>query len=121
MNRIPVVCLHKRSLGKGKRDFGSAEGRLSDNRPYRIECWEEQDKRVLMTVYISVLGLEHLASDEVIRLLEENQLFKRNDRYPGGVVMLYSDLRGNQFFAVTAILSEHEIVRTEILVKLSPQ
>ena len=121
MDKIPVVCLHKRSKGKGKRDFGYAEGRLSDNRPYRLECWQEMDTRVLMTVYVSVLGIEHLSSEEVIGLLEENGIFRRDARYPGGVVMVYSDLRGNQFFAVTAILTEYDMVRTEILVALTPQ
>lgn len=49
-------------------DIGWNEGFLSDGRPYRLECWA-QDQFTCVTVFMSTEGLETYANEQLVEML----------------------------------------------------
>ncbi|MGE4588242.1 MAG: hypothetical protein AB7E34_01510 [Acidaminococcaceae bacterium] len=54
-------------------DIGYLEGEFSDERPYRVECWEI-DALTMATIYFSDRNIKKLQKDELIKYLEKEHL-----------------------------------------------
>jgi len=91
-----------------QRDIGWAEGMLADGRPYRLECWA-QYQITMITVFISVLGLEDYQQDDFVRLLEEGGLYRcLEDRQVSAFE--FTDHAGNVFWSINAAIGDEETV-----------
>lgn len=89
-----------------QRDIGWAEGMLADGRPYRLECWA-QYQITMITVFISVLGLEDYQQDDFVRLLEEGGLYRcLEDRQVSAFE--FTDSAGNVFWSINAAIADEE-------------
>jgi hypothetical protein len=88
-------------------DFGWAEGVLSDGRPYRLECWC-QDQVTSETFFISSVGLEDLDEAGVVALLEREKLvhFTSTKRYVG--VKPFRDASGNALLSINIVVGDED-------------
>lgn len=59
----------------GVMDVGYKTGRLSDGRPFRMECWR-MDDMLMLTVMFSELGLTAYRRDDMYLLLEAEGLLR---------------------------------------------
>lgn len=88
-------------------NIGYAEGILSDERPFRLECWAE-DQLTNLTIFVSSLGIENYSPQKVIEYLEAERLFQRwhDDLY--GSVLPFKDPEGNEFWSVNLVVGDEE-------------
>ena len=70
-------------------EIGWAEGILSDERPYRLECWAE-NQTTCMTIFISALGIETWSSDQVMQYLLTEKLYSTTENPFYGSAQTYS-------------------------------
>lgn len=97
-------------------DIGWFEGRFVDGRPYRAECWE-QDQLKVTTVFVSMEGIEHLAQPELKELLAKEGLFDFVG--PGTVAgSQYTDASGHLVWSISVILVERGKVHARERFKL---
>lgn len=88
-------------------NIGYAEGLLSDERPFRLECWAE-DQITNITIFVSILGIEHFSPKDVINFLETERLFRRRVDDIYGSVLLYKEDNGNEFWSVSLVVGDEE-------------
>ncbi|MDD4081068.1 MAG: hypothetical protein PHP02_06610 [Eubacteriales bacterium] len=107
-----------REEANGQLDIGWTEGVLGDGRPYRLECWA-QDQITMVTVFISVLGLEGMTNDGFARLLEEEGLYRAyGKKYVEG--RQFTDQAGQAFWSINAVIGDEAAMYGESRVPLSP-
>src|SRR5689334_5842349 len=88
-------------------DIGWAEGVLSDGRPYRLECWC-QDQLTCQTLFLSSIGLEDLEEGGVVALLEREKLtqFTSTDKHV--TARPFRDPSGNDLLSINIVVGDDE-------------
>ena len=90
LSKYPLI--NRRNIGRDNTDvteIGWAEGILSDERPYRLECWAE-NQTTYITIFISALGIETWLSDQVMRYLLTEKLYSKTENPFYGSARTYS-------------------------------
>ena len=89
-------------------DIGWNEGVLTDGRPYRAECWA-QDQATYLTFFFPSSGIESLDKDECAALLERERLVEWG---PERRIFLslhrMSDSRGTQLWTASAVVGDDD-------------
>ena len=77
---------------------------MSDGRPYRIECWA-QDQITCVTVFISTEGLETYSNAQFVELLERERIvwWKPGAGKSAAAVPL-TDASGNSIWSVNVVI-----------------
>ena len=70
-------------------EIGWAEGILSDERPYRLECWAENHVTCI-TIFITANGIETWSSDQVMQYLLTEKLYSKTEHPFYGSAQIYS-------------------------------
>src|SRR5215471_61940 len=98
-------------------DIGWGQGILSDGRPFRIECWC-QDQTTYVQAFFSSTGLEDLDRNELQRYLEREGLvrFVSAERYASGRLM--SDDGGHSIWEINVVVADEVERYAEIDVPL---
>ncbi len=88
-------------------DIGWTEGVLSDGRPYRLECWA-QDQVTCVTIFVSSSGLEGLDREGLVDLLEREDLvrFPHAKRYVSA--RPFRDAAGNDLLSINVVVGDEE-------------
>ncbi len=88
-------------------DIGWAEGTLSDGRPYRFECWC-QDQVTAVTIFLSATGLQDLDDRGVQNLLEKEDLL--HFPFPKCYVSsrAFRDPGGNDLLSINVVIGDEE-------------
>lgn len=86
-------------------DVGWAEGVLSDGRPYRLECWC-QDQVTSVTIFVSSQGLEQLDQKGVEDFLEREQLVRFPSEKRFANAMPFRDPSGNDMLAINVVVGD---------------
>lgn len=90
-------------------DIGWAEGALCDGRPYRMECWAEEQVTVV-TFFFAQEGLADLGDEGFASLLEAEGLVTYMDpgRYHGATASPMIDAAGNALWSVSVVVGDDE-------------
>ena len=88
-------------------DIGWNEGVLSDGRPYRVECWA-QDQVTSLTYFFSTHGLETMTNAQFAELLVREGLlqFTSSQRYVAARPL--KDASANAMWSVNVVLGDDE-------------
>lgn len=88
-------------------DIGWNEGVLSDGRPYRVECWA-QDQTTFLTYFFSTHGLENVTDARFAELLVREGLlrFTGSQRYVAARTL--KDASGNAMWSVNVVIGDDE-------------
>ena len=92
MELLEYPLINRRNIDRDNTDvteIGWAEGILSDERPYWLECWAE-NQTTCMTIFISALGIETWSSDQVMQYLLTEKLYSRTENPFYGSAQTYS-------------------------------
>jgi hypothetical protein len=86
-------------------DIGWFEGELSDNRPFRAECWQQDHLKVL-TLFFSMAEIEHLSQTSLRNLLAKEGLvtYLSNAFVMGSA---FTDAIAQHLWSVSVIMAEH--------------
>lgn len=102
----------------GVQDVGYYNGRLSDGRAYRLECWR-MDDMLMLTVMFSDLCLEGYRREDMPLLLEAEELV----RFTGAGRKLQAarteDDRGQNVWAINLLLANKKGTYAEIVPELT--
>ena len=102
----------------GVQDVGYYNGKLSDGRAYRLECWR-MDDMLMLTVMFSDLGLSAYKRADMPLLLEAEEIL----RFTGANRKLQAtrteDDRGQAVWAVNIMLANKKGTYAELLVELN--
>jgi hypothetical protein len=100
-------------------DIGWAEGTFSDGRPFRIECWA-QDQVTYLQCFFSSVGLEKLDRSELQQFLERERVirFVSDKRFASG--RLTSDASNNAMWEVNVVIGDEDELYAESDVPLKP-
>lgn len=96
-------------------NIGYNEGKLSDNRPYRLEVWSSHEV-MNATIFISLIDLENLSEDDIKRLLIKNNIIEviKDDIY----ITEVEDSNDNVFLSINVPLEEHDEIINKLLIKI---
>jgi hypothetical protein len=110
---------HSKTAENDTLDIGWAEGVFSDRRPFRIECWA-QDQVTYLQCFFSALGLEEIGRGELQRLLERARLirFVSDKRLASG--RLTSDASENPIWEVNVVIGDEDELYARSDVPLQP-
>jgi len=88
-------------------DIGWNEGTLSDGRPFRMECWA-QDQVTMLTIFMSARGIEDVDDAFFADLLEREGLvrFQPGRRYVSAA--RWHDVAGNDLWSVNVVVGDDE-------------
>lgn len=102
----------------GVQDVGYYNGRLSDGRAYRLECWR-MDDMLMLTVMFSDLCLEGYRREDMPLLLEAEEIV----RFTGAGRKLQAarteDDRGQKVWAINLLLANKKGTYAEIVPELT--
>ncbi len=86
-------------------DIGWAEGCLSDGRPFRLECWC-QDQVTNLQIFFARHGLEHLDREGIQSFLERENLvqFVSPKRYASGKP--WRDPKGQDMWSIAVVVGD---------------
>ena len=102
----------------GVQDVGYYNGRLSDGRAYRLECWR-MDDMLMLTVMFSDLCLEGYRREDMPLLLEAEEIV----RFTGAGRKLQAarteDDRGQDVWAINLLLANKKGTYAEIVPELT--
>ena len=85
-------------------DIGWNEGFLSDGRPYRIECWA-QDQITSVTVFVPAAGLENNSNGQFAELLErERVVWFKPGVEPSVYAIPLTDASGNSVWSINVVI-----------------
>lgn len=91
-------------------DIGWAEGELSDGRPYRLECWNE-DGLSSITYYFSIEGMESATKESLADLLVSEGLIEFADPSSRYVTMvILPDASNNKMFTVSVLIGDETTI-----------
>ena len=98
-------------------DIGWNEGFLSDGRPYRAECWAE-DQVTMLTFFFSTNGMENYSDAMFIELLGKEELveFLSEETYVSA--MPVTDASGNDMWSVNVVIGSEDELLARDSVKL---
>jgi hypothetical protein len=88
-------------------DLGWAEGVLSDGRPFRAECWA-QDQITMLTLFFSVMDLEN-HTDQMFKdmLIKESLIeFVGDDAFLQAATI--KDAAGNDMWSVNIVIGTED-------------
>lgn len=86
-------------------DIARCTGALSGGRPYRAEYWV-QEQLTLLTVFVSVSGIENYSDEQLANLLETENLIKfRGDKRSVGS-MVIKDASENEMWSITTCIRD---------------
>lgn len=102
----------------GVMDIGYQTGKLSDGRPYRLECWR-MDDMVMITVMFSDIGIEAYKRADMYLLLECEGIlkFKENKR-PLQVARIKDDVN-KSMWSLNLMLANSKQVYIDLLINLT--
>ncbi|WP_297999503.1 hypothetical protein [uncultured Phascolarctobacterium sp.] len=102
----------------GVQDVGYYNGRLSDGRAYRLECWR-MDDMLMLTVMFSDLCLDGYRREDMPLLLEAEEIV----RFTGAGRKLQAarteDDRGQDVWAINLLLANKKGTYAEIVPELT--
>lgn len=102
----------------GVQDVGYYNGRLSDGRAYRLECWR-MDDMLMLTVMFSDLCLDGYRREDMPLLLEAEEIV----RFTGAGRKLQAarteDDRGQNVWAINLLLANKKGTYAEIVPELT--
>ena len=104
-NRSDYIPNLTNQRGNDPLDTGWFEGELSDKRPFRAECWEQEQRKVL-TFFFSMAELEHLSQTSLRNLIAREGLVT----FLGPAFVMGSafvDAVAQQLWSVSVIMAEH--------------
>lgn len=96
-------------------NIGYTEGKLNDDRPYRLEVWSSYGI-TNATIFISLIDLENKSEDEIKKLLIENKIIEviKDDIY----ITEVEDSLDNSFLSINVPLEGKDVIINKILVKI---
>lgn len=103
----------------GVRDIGYAVGKLSDGRPYRVECWC-MDDLVMATIMLDTKGLEAWDRANMMLLSEFEDLVTYVEERPRLQAAKTTDDAGNEVWAINVMLRKDSKVYAELCMNLKP-
>ena len=115
-NRSDYIPNLTKPRGNDPLDTGWFEGELSDNRPFRAECWEQDHLKVL-TLFFSMAEIEHLSQTSLRNLIAKEGLVT----FLGPAFVMGSafvDAVAQQLWSVSVIMAEHGKVMARECFKL---
>ena len=97
-------------------DLGWAEGVFADGRPWRMECWAEEQLTCL-TVFCSSIGLEPASDSGFPELLEAEGLVRYllPEQYYSAPAKRFTDASGNSMWSINVVVGDDESVFAETL------
>lgn len=85
-------------------DIGWNEGFLSDGRPYRIECWA-QDQITNVTVFLPTAGIENHSNEQLADLLaRERVVWFQPGVKPSAHALPMRDAKDNSVWSVNIVV-----------------
>ena len=88
-------------------NIGWDAGLLPENRPYFLECWATCGITML-TYFVSVVGIEDAKDAELIRMLEEAELFRILDPSDSRTEVQKYDVDGDEFFSINIVVGDED-------------
>ncbi len=87
----------------GQANIGWNCGSIGD-RPYFLEVWAI-DGFTVMTVFVSLIGIEDYTLDDMEKLLiEKGGIYSKKEGYLKPEYCLFTDQSGNEFFSVNIVV-----------------
>ena len=86
-------------------DIGWDSGRLTDGRPYIVECWAE-DQVTMLTYFFSTRGLESATDDDFRRLLVAEGLLRFTSSRQFVASRPWVDPSGNELWSVNVVVGD---------------
>ena len=88
-------------------DIGWAEGVMADGRPYRAECWA-QDQMTCLSIMFASEGFEGATTNDILDFLEIQKIVGfRGEKRPIAV-RPFKDARGNDLLLVNLVVGDEE-------------
>lgn len=102
----------------GVIDVGYRTGKLSDNRPYRLECWR-MDDMLMVTIMFCDIGLRAYKREDMHLLLEAEELVRFvGEKRPLQCALTEDDL-GRGVWALNLLLQNRKGKNAELCVELN--
>lgn len=99
----------EKTAGNDVVDPGWNEGFLSDGRPYRVECWC-QDQVTSLTFFFSTAGLENISNSQFADMLMSEGLLKFLSDRRFVAAAPFTDASGNDMWSVNVVVGDEETV-----------
>lgn len=90
-------------------DIGWNEGFLSDGRPYRVECWA-QDQITMLTFFLTTNGIENYSDSMLKQLLIKEGLIKEFLTNAVVSAMPFTDASNNEMWSINIVVGNEEEV-----------
>ena len=100
-------------------DIGWAEGALSDGRPFRAECWA-QDQSTFLTFYFSRRGYENATNEAIACLLEGEGLLRFAGEAHPVSAQPFRDAVGHDLLMATVVVGTEEAIFVQDSLSLLP-
>ena len=105
---------------KPQVDIGWNEGILRDGRPYRVECWA-QEQVTALTFFFSAQGLERYTNEQFADFLESEKLLTyRADESRSAAARKCKDGSGNKLWSVNVVVGDDEDTFVDVTVQILP-
>ena len=101
----------------GVQDVGYRIGKLSDDRPYRLECWR-MDDMVMVTIMFSDVALSTYRREDMLLLVESEDLIQFNGTKKSLQAAMTEDDAGNKVWALNIMLANHKGTYVEVVGEL---
>ena len=102
----------------GVQDVGYYNGRLSDGRAYRLECWR-MDDMLMLTVMFSDLCLDGYRREDMPLLLEAEDIVRFTSESRKLQAARTEDDRGQNVWAINLLLANKKGTYAEIVPELT--
>ena len=102
----------------GVQDVGYYNGRLSDGRAYRLECWR-MDDMLMLTVMFSDLCLDGYRREDMPLLLEAEEIVRFTGESRKLQAARTEDDRGQNVWAINLLLANKKGTYAEIVPELT--
>lgn len=102
----------------GVQDVGYYNGRLSDGRAYRLECWR-MDDMLMLTVMFSDLCLDGYRREDMPLLLEAEEIVRFTSESRKLQAARTEDDRGQNVWAINLLLANKKGTYAEIVPELT--
>lgn len=88
-------------------DLGWCEGLLSDERPYRAECWA-QNQITMVTFFFSSIGMENYTDVLFLEWLEKEGVIQFAIDSPHITAMPVTDVAENKLWSVNIVIGTED-------------
>ena len=96
-------------------NIGYYEGKLRDERPYRLEVWSS-NKIDTATIFISTKDLEDKSDSDLVKYIANEGIIDIDDDRV--TVNEYEDINGNTFYSINLMLNNKDEEINKLLVTL---